>query len=89
MKIALLIVVGILFWTSDDARNFTADQLNTQVKLRVLMLRRKFLLLSDHENLSTALVIIIGANLGLSLLMPNMAQMMKERNETIQRQLQQ
>ena len=28
MKIALLIVVGILFWTSDDARNFTADQLN-------------------------------------------------------------
>jgi len=28
MKIALLIIVGILFWTSDDARNFTADQLN-------------------------------------------------------------
>ena len=28
MKIALLIAVGILFWTSDDARNFTADQLN-------------------------------------------------------------
>ena len=36
-----------------------------------------------------ALVIVIGANLGLSLLDSNMAQMMKERNETIQRQLQQ
>ena len=28
MKIILLVIVGILFWTSDDARNFTANQLN-------------------------------------------------------------
>ncbi len=33
MKIALLIVVGILFWTSDDARNFTADQLNNAAEI--------------------------------------------------------
>ena len=28
MKIVLLIVVGILFWSSEGARNFTANQLN-------------------------------------------------------------
>ena len=33
MKVALLIIVGILFWTSTDAREFTADQLNNAAEI--------------------------------------------------------
>ena len=40
MKVALLIIVGILFWTSTDAREFTADQLNNCWRLSDLILTR-------------------------------------------------
>ena len=47
MKIILLVIVGILFWTSDDARNFTADQLNNASEI----VRINFKSNSDHETI--------------------------------------
>ncbi|QFG06530.1 hypothetical protein PQC12_gp106 [Synechococcus phage S-SCSM1] len=33
MKVLVLIVIAILFWSSDDARRFTADGLNNAAKV--------------------------------------------------------